>query len=649
MSQPDNKLGRDLYEFSRFRLDAAERLLLHDGDTVHLTPKVFDLLVALVENSGRLLEKEELMERVWPDSYVEEGNINRNISTLRRALSGSGGSEEFIETVPKRGYRFIAPVRRVPRKVESGRLRLIETRASHSGETIQPAIVKFPHPDTHDAQTSTLKGLYLRRVILPVGLLLLIVIGGLWYLSRRSEKGNVGQVRRIAVLPFKFAGASKDEEYLGLGLTDALITRLGNLRGISVRPTSLVGRYQQEGQDIIAAGRALKVDAVLDGRVRKFGENFQVTMQLVSVDDQSTIWTGEAVGRFADIQTLQDSISSQVVRGLSLKLTADEENRLTRRYTRNAEANNAYLKGRYFWHRRGPDWTRKALETFERAISLDPNYALAYAGLADTYIIIGDHGRTPPAESFPQARDAAIRALEIDEKLAEAHTALALIRFRYDWDAEAAEREHKRALELNPNYPLGYGWYSLYLISVRRFDEARNVIRQGLAIDPLLPSLYVYSAFIELDSGALDQAIAEARKALELDPDFLTANYVLGLALEQKGAYAEALPALTRALRLSPSYKADLAHLYAVSGNTREAVRILDELKAEAARTYIKDYNFAKIYAGLGRRREAIASLSRAVDDHDPFVINLAVEPRFEPLRTDPEYRELMRRVGLWK
>lgn len=583
MSQPDNKLDRDLYEFSRFRLDVVERLLQRDGAPVHLTPKVFDLLVALVENSGRLLEKEELMEMVWPDSYVEEGNINRNISTLRRALTGSAGSEEFIETVPKRGYRFIAPVRRVPRKVESGKLRLVDSRASNSGGKMEPAIVQFPGQNSPQIGPPRRHQFFSWRSILPVGLLLLFVLGGLWYLSRRSEKGTASRVRRIAVLPFKFAGATKDDEYLGLGLTDALITRLGNLDDISVRPTSLVSRYQKEGQDVIAAGRALKVDAVLDGRVRKFGENIQVTMQMVSIDDETTLWTGEAVGRFDDVQILQDSISSQVIRSLSLKLTADEENRLTRRYTRNVEAYNAYLKGRYHWNHRGQDWVSKALDTFERAISLDPNYALAYAGLADTYIIIGDHGQTPPAESFPKARDAAIRALEIDETLAEAHTALALIRFRYDWDAEAAEREYKRAIQLNPNYALAYGWYSLYLNSTRRFDEARNIIRQGIAIDPLLPNLYVYAAFIELHSARFDQSITEARKALDLDPNFLTANYVLGLAFEQKQMNAEAIPALTRAFSLSPSYKADLAHVHAVSGNTQEAFRILDELKAEAA------------------------------------------------------------------
>jgi tetratricopeptide (TPR) repeat protein len=430
-------------------------------------------------------------------------------------------------------------------------------------------------------------------------------------------------------------------------VTDALITRLGNLRQIAVRPTGVVLKYQGEGRDIIAAGRTLKVEAVLDGRVQKFGESVRVTMQLVRVSDETVLWTGEVMGKFNDLLALQDSISTQVTRALALHLTGEEQQRLAKRYTENAEAYQAYLRGRYFWNRRGADWTDKAIASFEQAIKIDPNYALAYTGLADTYIILGDHAIWPPKEAFPKARAAAVRALELDETLAGAHTSLALIKSKFDWDWPGAEQEYKRAIELNPGYALAYGWYGGILGNMERFNEALALIKQAQEIDPLSPSLYVYASGTHRRAGQSDQAIAQARKALDLDPDFDTAISQLGLAYEQKGMYEEAITALSRAVSLGLSYKSDLGHAYAVAGRRQEAIKILDELKELSSQRYIRPYGFAILYTGLGENDRAFEWLNKALEDRDPFMSNLAVEPRFNPLRSDPRFTDLVRRIGL--
>jgi len=648
MSHPDNKMAGKVYEFGRFRLDAAERQLLRDGEPVRLTPKVFDLLVTLVENSGRLLEKEELMAKVWPDSYVEEGNINRNISTLRRALDGDGGGEQFVETVPKRGYRFVAPVRVIEPSEETLLQRRVRTHILTTEEIVEAEPDDLPSPSPAGQQRLDLprSARTFNRKYLPLACVLVVAVAGLGFLWQRTRV-SVQPVKNIAVLPFKFMGASDPEEYLGLGLTDALITKLGKLRQITVRPTSMVLKYQKEGQDIIAAGRALKADAVLDGRVQKFGESVRVTLQLVRVSDEAGLWTGEVRGKFSDPLALQDSISAQVARALALHLTGAEQQGLSHHYTENAEAYQAYLKGRYFWNRRGDNWASKAITSFEQAIQLDPNYALAHAGLADTYMILGDHGRWPPKEAFPKAKSAAVRALEIDDFLAEAHASLAIIKSRFEWDWPGAEREFNRAIEINPGYALVYGWYGLVLGNLKRFDEALAMIKQAQNIDPLSPSLHVYAAFLHKEMGQFDQAIAQSRKALDLDPDFSTAHSILGLAYEQKGMYEEAAQAMNRALSLGASYKADLAHLYAISGRRQDAIKILEELKELSPRQYIRPYNFAKIYTGLGEYEQALACLSQAVEDHDPFISNLAVEQRFAPLHADPRFIEMLRRVGL--
>ncbi len=457
-------------------------------------------------------------------------------------------------------------------------------------------------------------------------------------------------IESVAVLPFKFLGADKEDEYLALGMTDALITRLADLKQLTVRPTSAVLKFQKEGQDAIAAGRALRVDAVLDGYVQKFGETINIRTQLIRVSDGALLWSGESVRPLANLPLLHDSVMTQVAEALALKLTDEQRQKLKRRYRDDAEAYQAYLKGRYFWNRRGAGWHKNAIEAFDRATAIDPNYAMAYAGLADTYIILGDHGLVPPKEVFPKAREAAVKALELDDSLVEAHTAFAMVKSRFDWDAETAEREFKRAIELNPGYALARGWYAMHLMSRRRFDEARAEIERAQKLEPLLLSLYAYGAGIYVTAGQPDQAIAQCRKALDLDPDFMTAHNFLGRAYVAKGMYEEAIAEFETVARISsdnPALRSILGYALAASGRRQEAIRILDELKELSARQYLKPYLIARIHVGLGDHEQALEWLDKALEDRDPFMVDLSADPWLDPLRSNPKFRELMRRVGL--
>ncbi len=472
----------------------------------------------------------------------------------------------------------------------------------------------------------------------------LAAIAAYFYLNREAT------IESVAVLPFKFLGADKEDEYLALGMTDALITRLADLKQLTVRPTSAVLKFQKEGQDVVAAGRALRVDAVLDGYVQKFGETINIRTQLIRVSDGSLLWSGESVRPLANLPLLHDSVMTQVAEALALKLTGEQRQKLKRRYRDNAEAYQAYLKGRYFWNRRGAGWHQSAIEAFGRAIAIDPNYAMAYAGLADTRIILGDHGLIPPKEVFPKAREAAIKALELDDSLVEAHTALAMVKSRFDWDAETAEREFKRAIELDPGYALARGWYAMHLRNLRRFDEARAEIEQAQKLEPLLLSLYAYGAGTYLAAGQPDQAIAQCRKALDLDPGFMTAHHFLGRVYAAKGMYEEAIAAFDKAAGISsdnPALRSYLGYALAASGRREEAIGILDEMKELSARRYLKPYFITLIHVGLGDHEQALAWLDRALEDRDPFMVDLAADPLLNPLRSNPRFRELVRRVGL--
>lgn len=582
--------SNQIYEFGPFRLEVAEHLLSRNRETVQLQPKAFELLLVLVKHHGHLLEKDELLKAIWPDTVVGEVNLANNISILRKALGEGEQGQRFIETVPRRGYRFIAPVR--------------EGTAA---------------PDAAAGAQS----------------------GGVTVLSVA--------IKSIAVLPFKPIVANERSEALEIGMADTLITRLSNLKHLIVRPTSAVRKYATLDQDPLAAGREQRVDAVLESSFQRAGAKIRVTMRLVHVRDGAALWSYQCDEDYADVFAAQDIIAEKVARALMPGLTGAERKRLARRYTDNFEAYQLYVKGHFFWDKRTEEGIQKSIEYFEQAIQLDPNYALAYAGLATSYVTTAYREMVPPAEAGSRAEAVARKALEIDEQLGQAHSALAVLHFRnLEWSQGV--REFQRAIDLNPSYSTAHMWYSYYLMALGRFDEAIAEAKRAQELDPL-------SLIINTQTGTpffylrqYDRAIEQYQKALEMDRQFPPARYWLGRAYTQKGDYVEAIASLRPTVAANPRLKAyitPLAYAYAVSGERNAAVKLLDELREQAAPRSVSAYYIALIYAGLGEQDQAFVWLEKAYQERADGIIFLNVEPGFDRLRAHPRFHDLLRRLRL--
>lgn len=585
-----------LYRFGPFSLDVAERRLLRDGDPVSLAPKVFDTLLALIEDSGRLVARDALMSRLWPDTFVEEATLARNISDLRKALGESTGEARYIETVPKAGYRFVAGVTVVGDQGSS----LIVRRRTKS------------------------------RVVV------------------REEIGEGPPIRSIAVLPFKPLAAGDSDDYLGLGMADALITRLSKLRHIRMRPTSAIARYAGSSLDPVAVGTQLDVESVLEGNIQRAGDRIRVTVQLVSVHDGASLWAEKLDEKFTDIFEVEDSISEQVARALMLELTADEHKLLRKRYTDNIDAYQLYLKGRYHWNKRTTEQLRRGAECFTQAIDLDPTYASAYAGLSDSYTLLVIREALPPEEGFKKAKAAAEMALRIDESLGEAQASLAHAML-HNWEWAGAQQGFKRAIEMNPAYPSAHHWYSEYLMATGKLDLAKAEIELARELDPLSLIINGHLGDVLFYARKYEESVVQCKKVLELDPNFFLAQINLARAHGQLGNYEQAGVAFERAASLlSDSLEGSwmLGQLYATSGKQGEARAILDGLVEQSKNRYVSPCGIAMIYAALGDKNEAFRWLEKAYEMHDGEVFNLKVEPRLDSLRAHARFQELLSRIG---
>lgn len=639
------------YEFDRFRIDTKRRFLLRDGEVVQVKPKVFDTLLVLTKSAGRIVTKDELIREVWGDTIVEENNLTHNISVLRKVLGESRGDHRYILTIPGRGYRFVADVK--PSNDESGDL-LVAAKFRSSQILIEE---ETEVDDT--ASRIPQNVLEVRRLVSPRTLIvlpiLLAVVSGFAYVyfrppNKTNEPAGLATVRSLAVLPFKSIGAGGDDEYLQVGIVDALITRLSNIQRIAVKPTGAVRKYAAADQDPIVAGRELGVDAVLNGSVQKAGDRIRVVVQLVNVRDGSALWGETFDEKLADIFTVQDGISEHVAAALTLTLSKAEKDRLTRRETSSPEAYQLYLRGRYYWNKRTQETARKSIEYFQQSIDLDPNYALAYAGIADSYIILGVYSSLPPAEAFTKAKAMAQRALQLDESLAEAHAALAYVQFRYEWDWSGAEAEYRRAIELNPKYATAHQWAALNLAAVGRLDEAISEIRQAEELDPLSPIINSNMEWVLYLTRRNDDAIAHCQKTLAIDTSFFATHKYLGLAYVQKGMYQQGIAEYLKAKDLSPDDHHILAligHAYALSGKRDKARKTLAELEEMAKQKYIQPWSIAMIYTGLGEKDQAIAWLEKAYEDRSSYMVYLKVEPMLDNLRSDSRFDDLLRRMRL--
>jgi TolB-like protein/DNA-binding SARP family transcriptional activator len=591
MTKPE----KDSYQFGPFRLDAGERRLLRDENPVPLAPKVFDTLLALIENAARLVSKEELINRLWPNTFVEEATLARNISDLRRALGESSGKAKYIETVPKSGYRFVASVRRVELK---NSVMILERHMR-------------------------------KRVVV--------------------EEELEPEVRSIAVLPFKPLNANEPDEYLGLGLADALITRLSNIRQIAVRPTRAVMNYAGTSQDAAAAGRELKVEAVLDGVIQRSGDRVRLTVQLVSVSTEMPLWADKFDEKFTDIFEVEDSISEQVARALTLRLTLEERLLLGKRYTENSEAYELYLKGRYYWNKRTAESLNKGIEYFKQAIGRDPGYASAYAGMSDSYTLLVIREALRADEGFSKAKAAAGRALEIDDTLAEAHASLAHAML-HNWELSDSEEGFRRAIELNPGYASAHHWYSEYLLATGQVDEAITEVKRAIKLDPLSLVINCHLGEALYFARRYDQSIEQLRNVLEMDSNFALACIDLGRVYLQIGRHEEALAELKKGLALlGDSLESTwwIGLVYAARGNPGEARKVLDKLQEQSKHRHVSPYGIALICAALGDKDQAFELLAKAYESHDGELFNMKVEPQLDNLRSDTRFKDLLRLFGL--
>jgi TolB-like protein/DNA-binding winged helix-turn-helix (wHTH) protein len=672
MSEPGphaQKIACRGYVFDDFMLDLDRGCLWRAGQEIKLRYKSFEALKYLVERSGRVVGKEEMMRALWPDAFVTDDSLVQCLIEARRALGDD--AQRYVKTVPRRGYLFNAPVR------ESG---LSASGAPGPGaaaqvEAASAVIEKQEQPEENtrpeDAERNDTQGAASgpslirwrsKSAVLPAVIGAALLLAGLagalaWRSSRPRPVKTVSEVRSIAVLPFSNIDAGSGDEYLGLGMADDLITRLSNLRHVSVRPTSAVRKYvsgEANPPNPVVAGRELDVDSVLEGSIRRSGERIRVTVRLVNVTDGAALWAEKFDKKFTDILSVQDAVAEQVSQALLLQLTGDEQKLLTKRYTNNVEAYNRYLEGRYFLNRRTEAGYQKCIESFQQAIKMDRRFAPAYAGLADAHTIMGlyVYALLRPHETFPKAREAAEEALRIDGALGETHAALGYAKLNYDWDWMEAEREFKRAIELKHDYSASQHYYSHYWMAMGRVEESLAASLRAIDIDKFDLTLNAHLGWHYLYARDPDRAVEQLKKTIELDPNFATSYLYLGFAYEQKGMNEAAIAEFSKGVAIygdgrRPVIEAALGHAYAVAGRRVEAQRTIERLKVAAERRYISPYSIAVIYLGLGDKEQAFAWLNRAYEERDNWLIYLKVEPRLDPLRTDARFTNLLRRVGL--
>ena len=625
-----------VYAFGPFLLDSRERRLLRDGQPVPLTIKAFDLLEVLAKNDGRLLRKEELLRLVWSDAVVEENNLTVTVSALRKALGEAPTDRQYIETVPRRGYRFVADLREL---ADEGNAR---PRSGAAIAALTPAA---------EAAVSRAKEKGRNRLLWAAAAALatvLVAVGAVWIHWPRPAP--LTPVRSLAVLPFHSL-TGPDGEYLGLGMADALITRLGNTKVLIVRSTGAVQKYVRSDVDPVAAGHELQVDAVLDGSIQLAAGRLRATVRLLRVSDGATLWAKAFDERLNDIFSVQDSISQQVAEGLTLRLTDAQRTLLTRRDTDDVQAYQLYLKGRFFWNKRTREGFQRGLAFFREAVEQDPTYARAYTGVADSYIGLTYYEYEPSHEAMPRAKAAALKALAIAPSLAEAHVSLAHIHGNYEWDWTAAQREWRQAILLDPEYATAHQWYAVhYLTPTGRLDEALAEARRAQQLDPVSP---VFNAFVGatlLFARRYDEAIEECRKTIDLYPEFGVGHWYLGRAYLQKGLFREALAELRDAVRLSgesPLMQGTLAFAYAASGDRAKARGMLAELMRLRAEHHASAVDLAMTHAALGEREEAFRWLDEAAAERAFHLVYLKVWPELDVLRSDARFAQMVRRVGL--
>jgi len=601
------------------------------------------LLEILLERPGEVVTREELRSRVWPSESFGDFDqaLNIAIGKLRSALGDSAESPRFIETLPKRGYRFIADVSVVDTEARPKRQEPLagDLPATDLGHKIQGIGLPVA-PERRLLPT--------RWIVVALALVLSLAILSLWRF--RSQTPAPTGIRSLAVLPLDNLSGEASQNYFADGMTDELITDLAQISALRVISRTSVMVYKGARKPLPQIARELNVDAVVEGTVLRSGDRVRITAQLIEASTDKHLWSQSYEGDLRDTLTLQKKVARAIADQIRINLTPREEAALKSVKVVNPEAYESYLKGRYFWNKRSADGLKAALAYFKQAIEEDPKYAQAYSGLADTYALLGDwqYAVMTPKEAFPKAKAAAIKALELDSTLGEAHNSLAFVLDGFDWDFDAAGKEFQRAIELNPGYATAHHWYAWHLSLLGRYDEAIAEMRKAENLDPL--SLIINADLAELLvlAHSDDESIRQSRKTIEMDPNFALAHNQLAQAYLQKQMYDEAVAELKTAVQLSggsPAFIANLARAYVASGKRNEAVKLLGDLKKRSNPGYSNASEIAVIYVSLGDTDQAMNWLEKGYDER--FNPGVLLRPGFDPLRSDPRFQSLVHRIGL--
>jgi len=629
--------------FGTFEVSLQSGEVRKGGLRIRVQQQPMKLLEILLEHPGEVVTREELRSRVWPSESFGDFDqaLNIAIGKLRSALGDSAESPRFIETLPKRGYRFIADVSVVdtdahPRRQEPVAGDLPATDLGHKIQGIELAVA----PRRRLLPT--------RWIIVALALVLSLAILSVWRF--RSQTPAPTGIRSLAVLPLDNLSGEASQNYFADGMTDELITDLAQISALRVISRTSVMVYKGARKPLPQIARELNVDAVVEGTVLRSGDRVRITAQLIEASTDKHLWSQSYEGDLRDTLTLQKKVASAIADQIRINLTPREEAALKSVKVVNPEAYESYLKGRYFWNKRTADGLKAALAYFKQAIEEDPKYAQSYSGLADTYALLGDwqYAVMTPKEAFPQAKAAAIKALELDSTLGEAHNSLAFVLDGFDWDFDSAGKEFQRAIELNPGYATAHHWYAWHLSLLGRYDEAIAEMRKAENLDPL--SLIINADLAELLvlAHSYDESIRQSRKTIEMDPNFALAHNQLAQAYLQKQRYDEAVAELKTAVQLSggsPAFIANLARAYVVSGKRTEAVKLLGDLKKRSNPGYSNASEIAVIYASLGDTDQAMNWLEKGYEER--FNPGVLLRPGFDPLRSDPRFQNLVRRIGL--
>jgi TolB-like protein/DNA-binding winged helix-turn-helix (wHTH) protein/Tfp pilus assembly protein PilF len=642
-SPPPNSVVR----FGTYEVSLQSGEVRKAGLRIRVQQQPMKLLEILLEHPGEVVTREELRSRVWPNESFGDFDqaLNIAIGKLRSALGDSAENPRFIETLPKRGYRFIADVSVLDADARPKRPQFVaedplgsQEKKTEPGHTLQGA----------GLAAASKPWLWMtRRVIVALAFVLSLSILSVWFF--RSRGPAPAGIRSLAVLPLENLSGDASQSYFADGMTDELITDLAQISALRVISRTSVMVYKGARKPLPQIARELNVDAVVEGTVLRSGDRVRITAQLIEASTDKHLWSQSYEGELRDTLALQNRVASTIADQIRINLTPREQAALKNVKVVNPQAYESYLKGRYFWNKRTADGLKVALAYFKQAIEEDPKYAQAYSGLADTYALLGDweYGVLAPKEAYPKAKAAASKALELDDTLSEAHASLASLGM-FDWDWQSAEKEFRRAIELNPGYATAHQWYAWNLNLLGRQNEAIAEMRKAESLDPLSLIISADMADVLFVARLYDESIQQSRKTLGMDPNFAVARFELGQAYLEKHMYEEAVAALQKAVQLSggnPTFAATLAQAYVASGKRSEAVKLLDILKKRSSTVFLNASEIAMIYASMGDSDQAMNWLAKGFEER--FNPGVLLRPGFDPLRADPRFQNLLHRVGL--